>query len=183
MIRKDSREKTWNPLFINWFRKNEEGNNTQLSDEKIIAMLDAPLGYQFLVIWSCFERSCAGGYFRSSKIKEYSRNNINAFQVEGNTLIKIAKKFHSRYQDKRKYKRLRHKDRNQEVDAILDKNFELLSEQEQLTLLLYVIFRYRNNIFHGNKGVSMWNQFDEQINDCIDVMSFVLASSGDQRTE
>lgn len=36
--------------------------------------------------------------------------------------------------------------------------------------MTYIVYRYRNNMFHGNKGLESWLQFEEQIKDCITVM-------------
>ena len=60
------------------------------------------------------------------------------------------------------------KDVNDYYKRILRKNdFKDVTTQEKISLLLFVIYRYRNNIFHGAKSIDQWSQYTDQINDCL----------------
>ena len=41
-------------------------------------------------------------------------------------------------------------------------------------MLLVVVYRFRNNIFHGNKGVDSWLQYRPQIEKCTNVMQHLI---------
>lgn len=44
------------------------------------------------------------------------------------------------------------------------------NDEEKLAFLLFVIYRYRNNIYHGTKGVNDWIDFYTPIQHCIDAL-------------
>ena len=52
-----------------------------------------------------------------------------------------------------------------------------LSESDMIFMLVFVIYRFRNNIFHGNKGVGSWLQYKEQIKWCFTVMQLLISLS------
>ncbi len=57
---------------------------------------------------------------------------------------------------------------------LLAKSVNRLSDAESVFLLSFVVYRFRNNIFHGNKGVNSWLSYTEQIELCIrSMMAFV----------
>lgn len=60
------------------------------------------------------------------------------------------------------------------MENILKKKKECLTDNEKMQLALYVLYRYRNNIFHGNKGARSWNQYIEQIDQCVKTMAFII---------
>lgn len=47
--------------------------------------------------------------------------------------------------------------------------------KSKLKLILFVVYRFRNNIFHGNKGVNSWIQYTEQIRHCVQVMKVLIS--------
>lgn len=63
------------------------------------------------------------------------------------------------------------KKRPQELmEEILSGNLGFANDEQKLKFLLYVVFRYRNNMFHGNKCLSSWLKYKIEINHCIKVM-------------
>lgn len=135
----------------------------------------------FLIVWSIFEQRLFKGFFQKKKIQDYANNHIQKIDIE--KLEKIIKYFYERYQDEKKYKNLRHDDSCPAVEEILKKTYCSLNDEEKFVLLLYVIYRYRNNIFHGNKGVMSWNQYKEQIEYCLDAMIIILDSFKNQSAD
>ena len=55
---------------------------------------------------------------------------------------------------------------------------DLLAEKEKaVKFALCIIIRYRNNMFHGNKGVSNWLAYRQQINDCTCLMQHFISKN------
>jgi hypothetical protein len=87
----------------------------------------------------------------------------------------IADHFHQRFQGKRELANLLQDDKTPEDVATQFKNclarpFAELRRAEIVFLASFVIYRYRNNIFHGSKGVASWLSYREQIGRCTEVM-------------
>ena len=60
------------------------------------------------------------------------------------------------------------------MPALIKKSFTELSTADKLFFLVFVVYRYRNNIFHGNKGVQSWLQYRDQIRRCTQVMQALV---------
>jgi hypothetical protein len=89
-------------------------------------------------------------------------------------LLPIASDFHARYQDRSLRSNLMYKQSCPRFENLLGQPFEETSDEERVFLLAVVVYRYRNNMFHGNKGVRSWLQFRRQICFCTEVMqSFI----------
>lgn len=120
----------------------------------------------YLMVWSTFEQKIFAGFMTKNKISNAAKRYSQIYDLLN--IDDIAKRFHSRYQNKMNFKHLRHNETNTvEIEKILSKQYDTLSNTEKVHLLFYVSYRYRNNIFHGNKGVLAWNRYTQQINDCI----------------
>lgn len=114
-----------------------------------------------------FDKNCG-----KKSIKAYadeSKDNYDMLAIEP-----IVVYFHKRYADKKKYNNLKHKDIWGEIDIILGSDYDKISPSQKILLAVYVVYRYRNNIFHGNKGIKSWSQYKEPIDKCIDVMIKLL---------
>ena len=88
----------------------------------------------------------------------------------------ISKYFYNRYQNYQNYKHLYHNETvlSQEISSLFQIDYNELSDEEKLKIMLFVIYRYRNNIFHGNKGVLSWTKYTEKIDKCLKfVMSLI----------
>ena len=109
---------------------------------------------------------------------DYSKKLVQSPHYDARRLQTIAEKFYNRYKDKRLYENLTHetthKTKPKEVEEILKRDFGALEEFEVLFFLLYVVYPYRNNIFHGNKGVQSWLKFKPQIEQCIEIMQTLI---------
>ena len=152
----------------------------------------------FFLVWPIMERKLFRGEVTISSdprkkdkpnhIKNFSKDNANLYQrlrikldgVESTNFDSVASYFHNRFRCDAKYKKLFHcrKGRTEKIpndkhfyDLILDKeDFSTLSDEDKLCLLLIVTFRYRNNIFHGNKHIEDWLDFSKQIEYCVEFM-------------
>jgi hypothetical protein len=143
-------------------------------ESEIGVLLKSELATRFLMVWSMFESKCFGGFMKVKDINNYAKQvtGENNFDIKyfSNALVH----FHKRYQNKKLYKNLMHEQKSEEMDKILKKDLSSLSQDESIFFLLFVVYRYRNNIFHGNKGVNSWLKFEKQIEYCIEVMQFFL---------
>jgi hypothetical protein len=88
--------------------------------------------------------------------------------------------FHARYQYPQKLGNLMpdKKTPARMVDALkklLAIPFEELTKKQVIELLAYVVYRFRNNMFHGAKGVQSWLQYREQIRLCVEVLQVFVS--------
>ena len=119
----------------------------------------------YLLIWSVFEQDIFNGFMKIRDIKSVARqfaNYSNELDIEA-----LAQNFHSRYQDTDNYRHLIHDKDNLDFKQIISKSYHDISDVEKIEMLFFVAYRYRNNIFHGNKKVEAWTRYTVQINDCI----------------
>lgn len=129
---------------------------------------------RFLIAWSLFETSCFGGFAKVEKLEIFAKDLTDAKWFQPSVLTDAANHFHERYQDKKLYRNLMHKQKSPCIDLIRQKDFESLSADEVVFFVIFVVYRYRNNIFHGNKGVQSWLKFKHQIKLCIKIMQTLI---------
>jgi hypothetical protein len=134
---------------------------------------------RFLIAWSLLETSCFHGFAVARELKSHCCRIANDEGFDLSTLDLILNKFHARYQDHRLYNNLMHKSIHPDIKPLLDRCPDSLSNAEKLFLLLSVVYRYRNNIFHGSKGVKSWLQFKDQIVQCTQIMQALITHARD----
>jgi len=143
------------------------------SELQVRRLLDDEAALHFLMAWSLFESKCFGGFVRAAKIECYAR--LTSKSIAAATLPDAAEHFHARYQDSKLFENLMHEQRNERLSSLLKAHFANLTTEDRLFFLVFVIYRYRNNIFHGNKGVMSWLHYREQIQYCIAAMQFMVS--------
>ncbi len=158
--------------FLKWLSEYLEADEKETKE-----LLDNEMVRYFLIVWSIYEAKCFKGFVKVDKFNEFAKR--IAERIDANRINDSAEYFHKRYQDKKKYQNLMHgKNQNSSFDKILKKAYTNLTVEEKIFLLTFVTYRYRNNIFHGSKGISFWLKYDEQIKKCIYVLQeFINASS------
>ena len=157
--------------FVDWLSKHLKAN---VADIEII--MKDEVATNFFITWSIFEPECYNGFANIGMIKQFVEDiesNISQNVIEDDT-----KYFHIRYQDKDNYRHLifENKNDNQTFKEIIEKSYEELSFKDKLFLLLFVIYRYRNNIYHGNKRIESWLKYKIQIQKCTALMQIFLDS-------
>ncbi len=145
-------------------------NYLSISKEEI-EQIGKPDVAGFLIVWTLFEQKSFNGFIKKSDIIPFAKKHASILSP---LFQKHANHFHNRFQDSTMYRHLRHNDTLVEIDTILAKNFSLLNDEDKVTLTLYTLYRYRNNIFHGNKGVLSWMSYKEQINLCANAMTIII---------
>lgn len=148
----------------------------KIEKEEIKRLFEEETSRNFFLVWTVFERINFDKFVKLEKIKEFSKKD---FEID-NELEEIFKKFHLRYQDEKLRKNLCYKNKcnNKECNIfsecefciLCNKEYKDIEKDEKIYFLTYIVYRYRNNMFHGNKGLESWLQFKEQIKDCITVM-------------
>lgn len=154
--------------FERWF-----ADYLQQDVNQIEKLLTDRTAVSFLIAWSILESKCFKGFANIQELKEISTQ-ISKTKNDNEELIDLAKYFHTRYQDKQLYKNLTYNSKPSVVELILGKAFSDLNSYDRIFLLLFVVYRFRNNIFHGNKGVESWLAFREQISYCVCVIQIIV---------
>ena len=85
-----------------------------------------------------------------------------------------ARYCHLRYQDSEKYRRLTDSRKYKPMEEVLAKKFSELTNVEKMIVMMTTVFRYRNNIFHGNKAIGNWNRYSQEIEYCTEFMMSVV---------
>jgi hypothetical protein len=144
------------------------------SELEVARLLQDATAVQFLITWSLLESKCFSGFLRKGDIARNARELTADGKLEVACLRLVGAHFHGRYQDKKLYNNLMHKERCTDLEEIFIKQFATLSTYELVYMVIYVVYRYRNNIFHGNKGVESWLHYRQQIRFCIDAMQVFI---------
>lgn len=157
------------PDFESWLVKNIEPDASQ---EEVIAVAKDPLGLEFLIAWSLFERKCFGCDATGPQMEKFAQKKciLESFpKIETHW-----KHFFGRYTDKDKgderISKLFGKKHLNKVSKFKE-NLELVKKQptEELKtkLMATIVYRFRNNIFHGAKKSYTWPHYKKQIRHCI----------------
>lgn len=174
--------------FENWLAEYLGGN---ISDVR--RLLKNKTAVHFLIAWSIFESRLFSkqrngkSSVNAETICEFSKIIANKGKFEVASICEHAMYFHARYQCSKNFRHLmfeKSKKGNSEklsiIEKILKHNAEELTSEQKIYLCAFVAFRYRNNIFHGNKAVDSWLEFEEQICHCIAIMQkFISHASCD----
>jgi hypothetical protein len=130
----------------------------------------------FLMAWSLFEAKCFGGFLKSCCLEGFARRMI-AESFDHAKISGAAHHFFARYQDASLLTTLLQKDTKAlrpRMTAVLATPFDDLQPEDTVFLVAAVATRFRNNIFHGTKGLPSWPKYKEQIAHCTGAMqSFV----------
>ncbi|MBN1816756.1 MAG: hypothetical protein JW828_05315 [Sedimentisphaerales bacterium] len=190
----DSSHTGFDHQFIKWltdyFKKNEqEVNGHKINEQVVRKLLKDKTVVSFLITWSIFESRFFRGFVKVSNLEGFAKKVVANSGYDKEYFREAAEHFHMRYQDKKKYKNLKYLgepgkyDNSKEskiVDEIINRKFDE-NDKEWMRLLLYVVYRYRNNIFHGNKDVNSWlNTYKEQIKLCISTIQTWISLTSDR---
>lgn len=146
----------------------------QQSEEEVIKLLEDKTATQFLIAWSLLERECFKGFAKLEDINDVAVKKAKDQKFFIKELDELVRDFHVRYQNKDKYRQLIHKQKIPQMDKLKQKDFSEFSSSDKIFFALIVVYRYRNNIFHGNKGVDSWLEYKECILKCIEMMQLLI---------
>lgn len=146
-----------------WLAKQNNCNIKNIQE-----VYSSEIGIDFLLVWSLYENKCFGFELTPNKFDHFSNKNQN---IAGNLEAEILH-FYNRYKNKGdKFKNLNlaasHK---KKIIQIID-NFDNETPANKVAFLIYIIHRFRNNMFHGTKLINTWfSEYKTEINYCITAM-------------
>lgn len=162
-------------------------NKLKLKSEELNFLYKNNFALNYFFIWTIFERTNFDKFMKIDKIDEFTKNKKDTAK----DLEEIFYYFYSRYKIRGNNKSERNKKKKNRRNLcyqvncstskcenynkctfykILDKDIKKIKPEEKIYLLTYVVYRYRNNMFHGSKGLESWAKYTEQINKCIEIM-------------
>lgn len=154
------------------------------SEADIDKIMSNETALQFLIAWSLFESKCFKGKLEAGKL----RGKADEFTKEGlqpRLIAKQAEHFHKRYRGTEgalALENLVHEREGRTPTRLLEdfklclsKSWESLSDNDQVFVVTFVVYRYRNNMFHGSKGVQSWLRYGPQIKHCIAAMQAFIS--------
>ena len=142
----------------------EEEINKSISNVDII---------HFLLVWSNFETLIFDKYCRQSSIFDLNNSSFNDSLQDDLGLYELY--FIDRYKkDPIKFVTLGPENRNHSQVRNYIYKSNSCEKCTRLHFLVYIVFRYRNNIFHGNKGSLEWFLYEEPIQKCTEIMLLLL---------
>lgn len=131
--------------------------------------------------WSIFEAKCFAGYLKAGCLRKFARRVCSeGFKVDA--ISAPVAHFHQRYKDGGTLGNLLHDKKTlgpvvSEFKRCISTPLSDLGFEDQVFLVSFVVYRFRNNMFHGNKRVQSWLRFREQISLCtFSMQQFVLHS-------
>lgn len=126
----------------------------------------------YLLIWPIMEQTVFDGFMQGKNI-DPSAEKLGPYFDELMAEDK-AQYFHDRYQDPEKYRKLTSSKKYKSMERVIQKDYTELSGEEKVVLLMTTVFRYRNNIFHGNKAIDDWTKYSREIEYCTEFMMSVV---------
>ncbi len=138
-------------------------------------LLQEKAALHFLIAWSLFESKCFNGFVKEKHLEAFSRRIVAKESFNTASISAAAAHFHARYRDKGRYKNLVHENSSPKMTSLLQQPLHSLQPQDAVFLVAFTVYRFRNNIFHGNKKVEAWLRFKEQIEHCIDGMKAFIS--------
>jgi hypothetical protein len=141
---------------------------------------------QFLMAWSLFEPKCLEGFAKPGEFEKFVQNPSLASAAYSAKVHEHFVYFHNRYKGKdgsKKIDNLFYQKASKQASVNQDKvNFKMLIDRQadeldliqKAKILIWVVYRYRNNIFHGNKGLASWLRYKEPIQHCTKILMIWL---------
>lgn len=150
-------------------------------EDEVGRLLSDESGLHFLLTWSLFESKCFHESLKAEGLRKFADRIVDDEDFDIGALAAATKHFHQRYQDAERFRNLIHRKSLKKLNPdetlmsnLLKKDIAALSEAESVFLVAFTTYRFRNNIFHGNKGVRSWLNFKTEIGLCISALqSFV----------
>jgi hypothetical protein len=162
-------------LFEHWLGK------LLCQDEREISRLLADrTALRFLIAWSLFESKCFAGFVRIGEIEHFSKR-IVAEGFDTAVTNDALAHFHNRYQCNRRYQHLMHRQACRRMDTMIQRSLDSFTPEDKAFFVTLVAYRFRNNMFHGNKGVASWLKYTDQISLCTSVIGHFVSHAEEAR--
>lgn len=141
------------------------------------------LGLDFLLVWTIFEKTFfSDSPKRGDKISKVTKNLKFCLTSDMESILKY---FLERYKkDRKKLRQLCDKDKCKgkcygdsgcNFFNYIERDSVTYTNEEKLYILMYVVNRYRNNMFHGTKKVKSWlSDYKFEIENCVSIMKWLV---------
>lgn len=163
----DKLEKTVANLFSQIYSSHNEQTMEEFYNRQILVLV---------ILWSIFEKECIvdlmqlkiqniGRFVKSCHSKVHQKAIEPYFNYFNSRYRKDVNNYHSLLNYHDDY--IEYNNKNYDMYKIMDKDKpELNSHDIKLLFLIYIIYRFRCNIFHGNKEIFDWKNNKTPINYC-----------------
>ena len=129
----------------------------------------------FLLVWPIFEQKVCDGFMETGKMRNIAMKFTDCYDELA--IDDILRRFYDRYKDRNLPEsnwaslcQNDHWEAKSTSERVLNQPWNKSKPTDKLQFGLYVIYRFRNNIFHGNKKIFEWLQNRPQIEDCVMVL-------------
>lgn len=145
----------------------------------VTRLLKDKTALHFLIAWSLFESKCFSGFLTAKCLRSFADKAVQA-GFAPRTVVRQLNHFHDRYGDRKKLDNLLSDNKTptaveEDFKCCLAKQVSSLADRDRVFTVLFVIYRFRNNMFHGNKRVESWLQYQAQISLCTEAMQEFVA--------
>ncbi|MBQ9870990.1 MAG: hypothetical protein IJM27_03585 [Eubacterium sp.] len=168
----DDRTESRSPTDVNekvteWLARQFDTQNWNITD-----LLKTQNATVYLLIWPIMEQKLFSGFMQGKSIDPIS-DKMGPYFDEMDAEDK-AHYFYDRYQNRDAYNRLTSSKKYKSMEEVLEKDYGILNGKEKMILMMTTVFRYRNNIFHGNKAIGDWIKYSKEIEYCTEFMMSVV---------
>ena len=129
---------------IDWINRKIINEGYKINAEDVEEIRD------FTLLWNLLENICFKNYVKIDKINDLIDSKIDKFNENNETFRETFKYFYTRYQNENKLRAL-NLNRPMKELAIKILNNTYTDKNNKLKFIMAVIYRYRNNLFHGEK--------------------------------
>jgi len=143
-------------------------------------LLSQEMAVEFLMSWSLFESRCFEGFMKLHLIEPYVRRTIDQENFDVSVLTDHFTHFHDRYQDPEKRRSLFHQQKSERFGEVVRSTKANATPYDTAFLCTAVAYRFRNNMFHGSKGVRTWLKYREQIDRCSAILQALTSHAESQ---
>jgi len=150
---------------LNWINKN-------INDSKTLNENDIPNVLAFSLLWNMFESLFCDKYANMCKINDSIDKHIDLLEEE--KYQKIFEYFYDRYKnDDNKLNALNlRKPQKSLVKKVLDESFT--DKNNKLKFIMVIIYRFRNNLFHGEKQLLKLKYQEENFNNANQFLMYFI---------
>lgn len=116
--------------------------------------------FNFAMIWNLFEDRCMGNFARISEVNNFIESLISIDNLEVNAIFDYFKDRYKVVDNIYNIESLLWRsNENTYRDFVIEKfRNTQCSHQDKIQAVLYIIFRLRNNLFHGEKNIAIINE-------------------------
>jgi hypothetical protein len=148
------------------------------SEKEVDRLLQDRLSTNFLLAWSMLESECFAGDMSVDKLLPYAGSTAALGILKIHGIPNAAEFLHSHYRHEANYRDLLRHDKSEAFRKVIDTDYAALKKPDVVFMLLFVVYRFRHNIFDGEKGVRTWLKFHFEIELCTGVMQALLTMAG-----